>query len=256
VAGEAAVPFFSISGSEFVEMFVGVGAARVRDLFKQAQESAPCIIFIDELDALGRSRGLNAMGGHDEKEQTLNQLLVEMDGFDPRQGVILLAATNRPEILDQALLRAGRFDRHIVVDRPDKLGREQILTVHLLKVTCIQADVAEPMAAATTGFTGADLANLVNEAVLGATKRGAMTVELCDFNTALERIIAGPEKKNRLLAATDREIVAYHEIGHALVSLALPGSDQYKGINYSRGVAALGYTMQRLVKTASCLEVS
>lgn len=246
VAGEAAVPFFSISGSEFVEMFVGVGAARVRDLFKQAQESAPCIIFIDELDALGRSRGLNAMGGHDEKEQTLNQLLVEMDGFDPRQGVILLAATNRPEILDQALLRAGRFDRHIVVDRPDKLGREQILTVHLRKVTCIQADVAEPMAAATTGFTGADLANLVNEAVLGATKRDATTVELCDFNTALERIIAGPEKKNRLLAAKDREIVAYHEIGHALVSLALPGSDPIQKVSIiPRGVAALGYTMQR-----------
>lgn len=246
VAGEAAVPFFSISGSEFVELFVGVGAARVRDLFTQAQGSAPCIIFIDELDALGRSRGLNAMGGHDEKEQTLNQLLVEMDGFDPRQGVILLAATNRPEILDQALLRAGRFDRQIVVDRPDKLGREQILTVHLRKVTCIQSDVVEPMAAATTGFTGADLANLVNEAVLGATKRGAMSVELCDFNTALERIIAGPEKKNRLLAAKDREIVAYHEIGHALVSLALPGSDPIQKVSIiPRGVGALGYTMQR-----------
>lgn len=246
VAGEAAVPFFSISGSEFVELFVGVGAARVRDLFTQAQGSAPCIIFIDELDALGRSRGLNAMGGHDEKEQTLNQLLVEMDGFDPRQGVILLAATNRPEILDQALLRAGRFDRQIVVDRPDKLGREQILAVHLRKVTCIQSDVVEPMAAATTGFTGADLANLVNEAVLGATKRGAMSVELCDFNTALERIIAGPEKKNRLLAAKDREIVAYHEIGHALVSLALPGSDPIQKVSIiPRGVGALGYTMQR-----------
>jgi cell division protease FtsH len=246
VAGEAAVPFFSISGSEFVEMFVGVGAARVRDLFKQAQEKAPCIIFIDELDALGRSRGLNAMGGHDEKEQTLNQLLVEMDGFDPRQGVILLAATNRPEILDQALLRAGRFDRHIVVDRPDKLGREQILTVHLRKVTCTPADVVEPMAAATTGFTGADLANLVNEAVLGATKREAMTVELCDFNTALERIVAGPEKKNRLLATKDRQIVAYHEIGHALVAVALPGSDPIQKVSIiPRGVAALGYTMQR-----------
>ncbi|MBX9771727.1 MAG: ATP-dependent zinc metalloprotease FtsH, partial [Candidatus Obscuribacterales bacterium] len=246
VAGEAAVPFFSISGSEFVEMFVGVGAARVRDLFTQAQSSAPCIIFIDELDALGRSRGLSPMGGHDEKEQTLNQLLVEMDGFDPRQGVILLAATNRPEILDQALLRAGRFDRHIVVDRPDKLGREQILTVHLRKVTCNQTDVVEPMAAATTGFTGADLANLVNEAVLGATKRGATTVELSDFNTALERIIAGPEKKHRLLAAKDREIVAHHEIGHALVSLALPGSDPIQKVSIiPRGVGALGYTMQR-----------
>ncbi len=246
VAGEAAVPFFSISGSEFVEMFVGVGAARVRDLFKQAQEKAPCIIFIDELDALGRSRGLNAMGGHDEKEQTLNQLLVEMDGFDPRQGVILLAATNRPEILDQALLRAGRFDRHIVVDRPDKIGREQILTVHLRKVTCTPADVVEAMAAATTGFTGADLANLVNEAVLGATKRNAMTVELSDFNTALERIVAGPEKKNRLLATKDRQIVAYHEIGHALVATALPGSDPIQKVSIiPRGVAALGYTMQR-----------
>jgi len=246
VAGEANVPFFSISGSEFVEMFVGVGAARVRDLFAQAMKSAPCIIFIDELDALGRSRGLNPFGGHDEKEQTLNQLLVEMDGFDPRHGVVLLAATNRPEILDQALLRAGRFDRHILVDRPDRFGRAKILEVHLKHIICTPEAIVEPVAAATTGFTGADLANLVNEAALGATRRNAKTVDLNDFNAAIERIVAGPEKKNRILAAKDREIVAYHEMGHALVSLTLPGSDPIQKVSIiPHGIGALGYTLQR-----------
>jgi cell division protease FtsH len=246
IAGEAGVPFFSISGSEFVEMFVGVGAARVRDLFAQAQKSAPCIIFIDELDALGRARGVNPMGGHDEKEQTLNQLLVEMDGFDPRQGVVLIAATNRPEILDQALLRAGRFDRHILVDRPDKLGRIQILKVHMKTVTCGETVVVEDVAASTAGFTGADLANLVNEAVLLATRRGGDAVQAQDFTAALERIVAGLEKKNRLLNAKERKVVAYHEMGHALVSMTIPGMDPIQKVSIiPRGIGALGYTMQR-----------
>ncbi len=247
VAGEAGVPFFSISGSEFVEMFVGVGAARVRDLFSQAQKSAPCIIFIDELDALGRARGLNPMGGgHDEKEQTLNQLLVEMDGFDTRQGVVLLAATNRPEILDAALLRAGRFDRHILVDRPDKNGRVQILKVHTQTVVCDEKISFEDIAASTPGFTGADLANLVNEAVLLATRRGAKAVEMQDFNAAFERVVAGLEKKNGLLNVQERRVVAYHEMGHALVSLSLPGTDPIQKISIiPRGIGALGYTMQR-----------
>ncbi len=247
VAGEACVPFFSISGSEFVEMFVGVGAARVRDLFAQAQKNAPCIVFIDELDALGRARGLNTMmGGHDEKEQTLNQLLVEMDGFDPRQGVVLLAATNRPEILDQALLRAGRFDRHILVDRPDKLGRVQILNVHFRDKKIDASVKAENVASMTPGFTGADLANLVNEAVIVATRRGAESVMEEDFTQAVERITGGLEKKNRILSIKDRNTVAHHEMGHALVAMALPGTDPVHKISIiPRGIGALGYTMQR-----------
>lgn len=247
VAGEAKVPFFSISGSEFVEMFVGVGAARVRDLFAQAQKSAPCIIFIDELDALGRARGLSPLsGGPDEKEQTLNQLLVEMDGFDPRQGVVLLAATNRPEILDGALLRAGRFDRQILVDRPDKVGREQILAVHLRGIKSDTNVQIGEIAGATPGFTGADLANLVNEAVMLATRRGAENVQAMDFTNALERIVAGLEKKNRLLNPREREIVAYHESGHALVSMSMAESDPIQKVSIiPRGIGALGYTMQR-----------
>src|SRR5579872_5842876 len=218
VAGEAKVPFFSISGSEFVEMFVGVGAARVRDLFEQARAKAPGIIFIDELDALGRARGFGAYGGHDEKEQTLNQLLVEMDGFDSRSGLVILAATNRPEILDPALLRAGRFDRQVLVDRPDKAGRVQILQVHLKKAKLASDVDPEKIAALTPGFTGADLANLVNEAALLATRRGADSVHLQDFTAAVERIVAGLEKKNRLLIPKERRIVAFHELGHAIRS--------------------------------------
>ncbi len=247
VAGEAGVPFLSISGSEFVEMFVGVGAARVRDLFEQARQKAPAIIFIDELDALGRARGaFGGMGGHDEKEQTLNQLLVEMDGFDPSAGLVLLSATNRPEILDPALLRAGRFDRQVLVDRPDRVGRVQILNVHLKKVQ-LGADVSpEEIAALTPGFSGADLANLVNEAALLATRRRAQAVEMQDFNAGIERIVAGLEKKNRLLNPHERRVVAYHEMGHALVATALPGSDPVHKISIiPRGVGALGYTIQR-----------
>jgi cell division protease FtsH len=247
VAGESGVPFFSISGSEFVEMFVGVGAARVRDLFEQARQKAPAIIFIDELDALGRARGIGPFsGGHDEKEQTLNQLLVELDGFDSSSGVVLLAATNRPEILDPALLRAGRFDRQVLVDRPDKTGRVQILDVHLRKAR-LAADVdPEQIAALTPGFTGADLANLVNEAALVATRRRAEAVTMTDFNEAVERIVAGLEKRNRLLNPREREVVAYHEMGHALVALALPGSDVVHKVSIiPRGIGALGYTIQR-----------
>src|SRR5437764_6580258 len=246
VSGEAGVPFFSINGSEFVEMFVGVGAARVRDLFEQARTRAPAIIFIDELDALGRARGAYGIGGHDEKEQTLNQLLVEMDGFDSTQGLILIAATNRPEILDPALLRAGRFDRQVLVDRPDKLGRLQILKVHARKVkVAIEADL-EKVAAITPGFTGADLANLVNEATLVATRRSADSVALDDFTAAVERMVAGLEKKSRILNTREREIVAHHEMGHALVALALPGTDPVHKISIiPRGIGALGYTIQR-----------
>ncbi len=247
VAGEAGVTFLSISGSEFVEMFVGVGAARVRDLFEQARKMAPCIIFIDELDAMGRARGIGPMaGGHDEKEQTLNQLLVELDGFDPSQGIILLAATNRPEILDPALLRPGRFDRQILVDRPDKQGRIQILQVHARKIKLDVNVSLEQVAALTPGFTGADLANLVNEAALLATRRRASAVTLADFTAAIERIVAGLEKKNRLLNPKERRVVAYHELGHALVALTLPGVDPVHKVSIiPRGVGALGYTMQR-----------
>jgi cell division protease FtsH len=246
VAGEAGVPFFSISGSEFVEMFVGVGAARVRDLFEQARQMAPAIIFIDELDSLGRARGAYGMGGHDEKEQTLNQLLAELDGFDPKSGVVLLAATNRPEILDPALLRAGRFDRQVLVDRPDKLGREQILAVHLKKVSLDTNVKPEQIAALTPGFTGADLANLVNEAALLATRRSGTSVTMDDFNNAIERVVAGLEKRNRLLNPEERRVVAFHELGHALVALALPGTDEVHKISIiPRGIGALGYTIQR-----------
>ncbi|PTN11260.1 ATP-dependent zinc metalloprotease FtsH [Nitrosomonas aestuarii] len=247
VAGEARAPFFSISGSEFVEMFVGVGAARVRDLFEQARQMAPAIIFIDELDALGRARGAYGLGGgHDEKEQTLNQLLAELDGFDPTSGIVLLAATNRPEILDPALLRAGRFDRQVLVDRPDKLGRKQILTVHMKKVK-LNTDVQiEQIAALTPGFTGADLANLINEAALLATRRNATSVAMDDFNNAIERIVAGLEKRNRLLNPDERRVVAYHELGHAMVALALPGTDEVHKVSIiPRGIGALGYTIQR-----------
>lgn len=246
VAGEAGVTFFSISGSEFVEMFVGVGAARVRDLFEQANENAPCIIFIDELDALGRARTLGGMGGHDEKEQTLNQLLTEMDGFDPQKGTIILGATNRPEILDPALLRAGRFDRQVLVDRPDKPGRVQILNVHMKNIKVDQSVDAEHVAELTPGFTGADLANLVNESALLATRRNADAVSMEDFNQAVERIIAGLEKRNRLINEKERKVVAYHELGHAFVALSLPGMDPVHKISIiPRGVGALGYTLQR-----------
>ncbi len=243
------MPFFSISGSEFVEMFVGVGAARVRDLFEQARQHAPAIIFIDELDALGRARGPFVGGGQDEKDQTLNQLLAELDGFDPSSGLVLLGATNRPEILDPALLRAGRFDRQVLVDRPDKRGRQQILAVHLRKAK-LAADVdPEQIAALTPGFTGADLANLVNEATLLATRRGAEAVAMQDFNNAIERIVAGLEKRNRLLNPLERRVVAYHELGHALVALALPGLETVHKISIiPHGIGALGYTIQRPIE--------
>ena len=247
VAGEASVPFFSINGSEFVEMFVGVGAARVRDLFDQARKSAPCIIFIDELDALGRARGISPVsGGMDEKEQTLNQLLAELDGFDPSTGVVLLAATNRPEILDPALLRAGRFDRQILVDRPDKIGRVQILKVHSRKVKLAEDVSLEQVAALTAGFSGADLANLVNEAAIVATRRGGSAITMDDFTRAIERIVAGLEKKSRVLNPMERKVVAYHETGHALVTLALPGTDVVHKVSIiPRGIGALGYNIQR-----------
>jgi cell division protease FtsH len=247
VAGEAGVPFFSISGSDFVEMFVGVGAARVRDLFEQARQKAPAIVFIDELDAMGRARGASPFaGGHDEKEQTLNQLLVEMDGFDATSGIVLLAATNRPEVLDPALLRAGRFDRQVLVDRPDKRGRVDVLTVHIKKVKIdVNVDL-EQVAALTPGFTGADLANLVNEAALAATRRGGDSITLADFNAGVERIVAGLERKNRLLNPREREIVAYHEMGHAIVAAAVAGSDPVHKVSIiPRGIGALGYTIQR-----------
>ena len=246
VAGEAGVPFFSISGSEFVEMFVGVGAARVRDLFEQARKAAPCIIFIDELDALGRSRMPGAFGGYDEKEQTLNQLLAELDGFDPTMGVILLAATNRPEVLDPALLRPGRFDRQVLVDRPDRIGRREILKVHATKVRLASGVDLDQIAALTPGFTGADLANLVNEAAIVATRRNADAVTVDDFTVAIERIVAGLEKKSRVLNPEERRRVAYHEMGHALVASGLPGVDPVHKVSIiPRGVGALGYTIQR-----------
>jgi len=259
VAGEAGVPFFSISGSEFVEMFVGVGAARVRDLFEQAKLKAPCIIFIDELDALGKARGVGPMA-HEEREQTLNQLLVEMDGFDPRIGVILMAATNRPEILDPALLRAGRFDRQVLVDRPDKTGRVAILRVHAKNVALDPDADLETIAAMTPGFSGADLANVINEGALLAVRRGKDRVGLSELQEAVERVIAGLEKKNRVLNKMERERVAYHETGHAVVALSLPGSDQVQKISIiPRGIAALGYTLQlptedRFLMTKSELE--
>jgi cell division protease FtsH len=250
VAGEAGVPFFSISGSEFVEMFVGVGAARVRDLFEQARKNAPAIVFIDELDALGRARGsYPGGGGHDEKEQTLNQLLTELDGFDSTSGVVLIAATNRPEILDPALLRAGRFDRQVLVDRPDKKGRIEILQVHMKKIQLAAGVAVDEIAALTPGFSGADLANLVNEAALLATRRSAQNVTLEDFTQAIERIVAGLEKRNRILNVHERDVVAHHEMGHALVAMALPGTDPVQKVSIiPRGIAALGYTLQRPIE--------
>lgn len=245
VAGEAGVPFFSLSGSEFVEMFVGVGAARVRDLFAQASAKAPCIVFIDELDAIGKSRNAGMVGGHDEREQTLNQLLAEMDGFDPRVSLIILAATNRPEILDPALMRPGRFDRHVLVDRPDRRGREKILEIHVREVK-LGPDVSlKDLAARTPGLAGADLANLVNEAALLAGRAGREFVTMADFNEAIERVVAGLEKKNRRINEREKEIVAYHESGHALVSTLLPHTDQVDKVSIiPRGLSALGYTRQ------------
>jgi cell division protease FtsH len=245
VAGEAGVPFFSISGSDFVEMFVGVGAARVRDLFSQAVEHAPSIVFIDELDALGKARGMNLLASHDEREQTLNQLLAEMDGFDPNQGVIIMGATNRPEILDAALLRPGRFDRQVLVDRPDVRGREKILRLHAKKVKLApNVDMAQ-IAAKTPGFVGADLANIVNEAALLAARQGKDAVEMSDFDEAIERVVAGLQKKSRVMNPREKKTVAYHESGHAIVAELIPGADPVSKISIiPRGVAALGYTQQ------------
>jgi cell division protease FtsH len=245
VAGESQVPFFSLSGSEFVEMFVGMGAARVRDLFKQAKEKAPAIVFIDELDAMGKARGNGAFGGHDEREQTLNQILVEMDGFDPNLGVILMAATNRPEVLDPALLRPGRFDRQVLVDRPDKKGREEILKIYIDNIKADDSvDVAQ-IAAMTSGMVGADLANLVNEAALLAVRRSKEAVSTAEIKEAVERVVAGLEKKNRLITPEEKKIVAYHELGHAITAMALDGTDPVNKISIiPRGIAALGYTLQ------------
>lgn len=245
VAGEAGVPFFSLSGADFVEMFVGVGAARVRDLFDQAQQKAPAIVFIDELDALGKARGMSPFSSHDEREQTLNQLLVEMDGFDPNNGVIIIAATNRPEILDLALLRPGRFDRQVVVDRPDINGREAILKVHAQKVRLAPEIDLRVLAARTPGFVGADLANVINEAALLAARSDKPHIERHDLEEAIDRVIAGLEKKSRVLNKKEKEIVAYHEAGHAIVAVLLPGVDRVHRVSIiPRGVAALGYTLQ------------
>lgn len=244
VAGEAKVPFFSLSGSEFVEMFVGVGAARVRDLFAQAEVKAPCIVFIDELDALGKTRVQSAMGGHEEREQTLNQLLAEMDGFDSRKGVIIMAATNRPEVLDPALLRPGRFDRQVLVDKPDVRGREEILRIHAKVVKVAQSVDFKVLAARTAGFAGADLANLVNEAALLAARKDKTSVDMLDLEEAIDRLVAGLEKK-RIMSPREREMVAYHESGHAIVASALPGLDPVHKISIvQRGFGALGYTLQ------------
>lgn len=244
VAGEAGVPFFSISGSEFVEMFVGVGAARVRDMFEQAQQHAPCIVFIDELDALGRSRGANIVGTNEEREQTLNQLLVEMDGFEPNKGVIIMAATNRPEILDPALLRPGRFDRQVLVDRPDRRGREAILRVHARGVKLDPSVDLADIAARTPGFAGADLANVINEAALLAARRNHATVQREDISEAIDRVVAGLEKKSRIITPEERVRVAYHEAGHAIVGEVMPGAEKAAKISIvPRGLAALGYTM-------------
>ncbi|MBI3468273.1 MAG: ATP-dependent zinc metalloprotease FtsH [Planctomycetes bacterium] len=246
IAGEAGVPFFSLSGSDFVEMFVGVGAARVRDMFQQAEAKAPCIIFIDELDALGKTRGTSVVGGHDEREQTLNALLVEMDGFDSNNGVIVMAATNRPETLDPALLRPGRFDRHVLVDRPDVRGREAILKVHVQNVKLDESVTLKEVAGITSGFVGADLANLVNEAALLAARKGKAAVGMQEFNEGVERVTAGLEKKQRIIHADEKQRVAYHESGHALVAYSLPNTDPVHKVSIiPRGLAALGYMMQR-----------
>jgi cell division protease FtsH len=245
VAGEAKVPFFSMSGSEFVEMFVGVGASRVRDLFQQAVQKAPCIIFIDELDALGRARGMGMAGAHEEREQTLNQLLAEMDGFDPRKGVIIMAATNRPEILDPALLRPGRFDRHVLVDRPNIKDREDILRIHIRGVKLSKDVDIAVLAARTPGFVGADLANIVNEAALLAARKNKTEVDMTDFEAAIDRIVAGLEKKRRVMNKKEKEIVAYHECGHTIVAELLPTTDPVHRVSIvQRGIAALGYTLQ------------
>jgi cell division protease FtsH len=246
VSGEAGVPFFNISGSEFIELFVGVGAARVRDLFHQAREKAPCIIFIDEIDAIGRTRGGPVvMGGHDEREQTLNQLLTEMDGFDPSTGVVVMAATNRPEVLDKALLRAGRFDRQIVVDKPDLVAREQILRLHASKLTLADDVDLGVVAQRTPGFVGADLANIANEAAILAVRHEHSAVTMADFEAAIDRVIAGPEKKHRALSAEEKRRVAFHEAGHALVAMSVPTAEPVHKISIiPRGVAALGYTLQ------------
>ena len=245
VAGEAKVPFLSLSGSDFVEMFVGVGAARVRDLFSQAEKLAPCIIFIDEIDALGKARGISPISGVDEKEQTLTQLLTEMDGFDTKKGVIIMAATNRPEILDPALLRPGRFDRHVLVDRPDMKGREEIFKVHTKKVKLSDGVDLKVLASMTPGMVGADIANIVNEAALLAARKGKETVEMRDFEEAIERSIAGLEKKSRIINKKERERVAYHECGHAIVASVLPHADPVRRVSIiPRGIAALGYTIQ------------
>ncbi|WP_193196027.1 ATP-dependent zinc metalloprotease FtsH [Nostoc sp. MG11] len=247
IAGEAGVPFFSISGSEFIELFVGVGAARVRDLFEQAKQQAPCIVFIDELDALGKSRGGAGgfIGGNDEREQTLNQLLTEMDGFDANTGVIIIAATNRPEVLDPALRRPGRFDRQVVVDRPDKIGREAILKVHARNVKLAEDVNLGTIAIRTPGFAGADLANLVNEAALLAARQNRQAVTMADFNEAIERLVAGLEKRSRVLNETEKKTVAYHEVGHAIIGALMPGAGKVEKISVvPRGVGALGYTIQ------------
>lgn len=247
IAGEASVPFFSISGSEFIELFVGVGAARVRDLFEQAKQQAPCIVFIDELDALGKSRGGAGpiMGGNDEREQTLNQLLTEMDGFDANTGVIIIAATNRPEVLDPALRRPGRFDRQVVLDRPDKIGREAILKVHAKNVKLADDVNLGMIATRTPGFAGADLANLVNEAALLAARQNRQAVHMADFNEAIERLVAGLEKRSRVLNETEKKTVAYHEVGHAIIAALMPGAGKVEKISVvPRGVGALGYTIQ------------
>ena len=245
VAGEADVPFFSISGSDFVEMFVGVGAARVRDLFEQARKFQPCIIFIDEIDAVGRHRGAGLGGGHDEREQTLNQLLVEMDGFEAGAGIILIAATNRPDILDPALLRPGRFDRQVVVDRPDVKGRRDILKVHLKGKVVADGVNIDVLARRTPGFVGADLANLVNEAALLSARRGKDKLEMPEFEEAIDRVMAGPERKSRIISKAEREIIAYHEAGHALIASKLEGTDPVHKISIiPRGHMALGYTLQ------------
>jgi cell division protease FtsH len=245
IAGEAGVPFFSTNGAEFVEMFVGVGAARVRDLFEQAKKTAPCIIFIDELDALGKARHASMMGGNDEKEQTLNQLLVEMDGFDTQGGIVILAATNRPEMIDQALLRAGRFDRQVVVDKPDRKGRRDILKIHVQKVKLGENINLDSIAGLTPGFTGADLANLVNEAALMATREKRPAITMDHFTRAMERIVAGIEKKNKVLSQKEKEIISYHEMGHALIGYCLNKDDKIHKVSIiPHGIGAMGYTIQ------------